>query len=404
VGPNRVSRVFHYFQENQTLPPPRCRGRPKKVTQEILDFIDIRTLQEARLSLGELRAEIEQRFNTRFCNSTMRTIRSNLGFNYQPARHVQDLRDYQIEARTDFCRKMLQHPEEFALIHFSDESRFVLGDDKQWVWYRRGEENPSADAPTRKFPPSVMIFGVIGLGYKSKLLFIKGTVNAAKYIENLANLGFMEDLDEKYGALNWIFQQDGAPCHTAQEALDWIEENCDVICDWPANSPDLNPIELLWAILKHAVAKLAPQTVDELQQVLLRAWNSIPQTTVDALCGSFGPRLQMCLDLDGASISNHLWRCSDYAALLGWQLNQQRPPWTPADDSKLYELVRKVGHQWKAMAAYFPGRDSPDLKNRWHSVLARRERALLTDVDKMLAIRGKARNGEFVEEMTFDQV
>jgi hypothetical protein len=112
---------------------------------------------------------------------------------------------------------------------------------------------------------------------------------------------------------------------------------------------------LLWAILKHAVAKLAPQSVDELQQVLLRAWNSIPQTTVDALCNSFGPRLQMCLDFEGASISNHLWRCSDYAALLGWQLNQQSLPWTPQEDSRLYQLVCTVGFRWRAMIAHFPG-------------------------------------------------
>jgi hypothetical protein len=139
---------------------------------------------------------------------------------------------------------MLAHPRELSLIHFSDESRFVLGDNKQWVWYRCGEENPSATRPTRKFPPSVMIFGVIGLGSKTKLLFIEGTVDTAKYVENLARLDFMEELDEKYGVLNWIFQQDGAPCHTTQEVIDWMEENCDLLSMGPANSPDLNPIEL----------------------------------------------------------------------------------------------------------------------------------------------------------------
>jgi hypothetical protein len=102
-----------------------------------------------------------------------------------------------------------------------------------------------SDTPNRKISPSVMIFGVIGVDYKNKLLFIEGTVDVRKYIDNLETLGFMQEFDEKHGALNWIFQQDGAPCHTAQEPIDSIEENCDLICDWPANSPDLNPIELL---------------------------------------------------------------------------------------------------------------------------------------------------------------
>jgi hypothetical protein len=36
----------------------------------------------------------------------------------------------------------------------------------------------------------------------------------------LANLGFIDDLDQKHGVLNWIFQQDGALSHTAQETID----------------------------------------------------------------------------------------------------------------------------------------------------------------------------------------
>jgi hypothetical protein len=51
-----------------------------------------------------------------------------------------------------------------------------------------------------------MIFGIIGVDYKSKLLFIQGTVDARKYIDDLEALGFMQELDEKHGALSWIFQ------------------------------------------------------------------------------------------------------------------------------------------------------------------------------------------------------
>jgi hypothetical protein len=170
-----------------------------------------------------------------------------------------------------------------------------------------------------------MIFGVIGLGYKSKLLFIEGTVDAANYVENLARLGFMGELDEKYGVLNWIFQQGGAPCHTAQEAIDWIEENCDLLSMWPANSPDLNPIELSWAILKNIVAKLTRKIVDELKKVLSDAWTSIPQATINKLCRSFAARLQIWVEMKGESISEHLWRCCDKEALLVWESNWIAP-------------------------------------------------------------------------------
>jgi hypothetical protein len=82
---------------------------------------------------------------------------------------------------------------------------------------------------TGNFPPSVMIFGVIGLGYNTKLLFVEGTIDAEKYIQNLSQLVFIEELDRKRGVFEWIFQQDGGPCHTSQIALEWIKANCDLL-------------------------------------------------------------------------------------------------------------------------------------------------------------------------------
>jgi hypothetical protein len=85
------------------------------------------------------------------------------------------------------------------------------------------------------------------------------------------------------------------------------------------NSPDLNPIELLCAILKMIIAKLCPETVDELKQVLLDAWNAIPQKTINQLCQSFSTRPEVCLEMDGESISKYLWRYCDKSSLESWE-------------------------------------------------------------------------------------
>ncbi len=48
-----------------------------------------------------------------------------------------------------------------------------------------------------------------------------------------------------------VFQQDGAPCHTAKSITQWLGD-CQIlyISDWPGNSPDLNPIENIWQVIK----------------------------------------------------------------------------------------------------------------------------------------------------------
>jgi hypothetical protein len=75
AGPNRVSRVLSFFRYDNTIPCIPPLGRPKKVTAEILDFIDVRILQLARLSLADLSSEVRSRFGTTISDSTVGIFR-----------------------------------------------------------------------------------------------------------------------------------------------------------------------------------------------------------------------------------------------------------------------------------------------------------------------------------------
>jgi hypothetical protein len=41
------------------------------------------------------------------------------------------------------------------------------------------------------------------------------------------------------------FQQDGATAHSAKSVKEWLNEQQITVLDWPAQSPDLNPIEYI---------------------------------------------------------------------------------------------------------------------------------------------------------------
>ncbi len=66
--------------------------------------------------------------------------------------------------------------------------------------------------------------------------------------------------DKLYGDADFIFQQDLAPTYTAKS---WFNDHGVGVLDWPANSPDLNPIENLWGIVKRKMRNKRPKNADE---------------------------------------------------------------------------------------------------------------------------------------------
>ena len=102
---------------------------------------------------------------------------------------------------------------------------------------------------------------------------------------------------------NYIFQQDGAPAHHAKVTQEWCKLNLQSFWQkgiWPGNSPDLNPIENLWAILKSRVDEMEMCTnIEMLEKTVKLAWSEISPEILDNLISSMPKRIQKCLELSG---------------------------------------------------------------------------------------------------------
>ena len=106
---------------------------------------------------------------------------------------------------------------------------------------------------------------------------------------------------------DFIFMQDGAPAHTAKLTQEWCRDNLNGFwekADWPGNSPNLNPIENLWAILKERVNEKGQMTNrDQLVENLKLAWQDITPDILENLVASMPDRIQLVLEMGGDYIN-----------------------------------------------------------------------------------------------------
>jgi transposase len=125
-GTARIQRAIQNWKGQHTIPEPLPLGRPRKVTERITTFIEVRTLQEAPLAGSELVLEIINKFSVELHPSTGAKVRRGLSFEYQRPRHAEALTEAQMADRVEFCQKMLdQGGAVLCSICFSDESRIV---------------------------------------------------------------------------------------------------------------------------------------------------------------------------------------------------------------------------------------------------------------------------------------
>lgn len=131
-----------------------------------------------------------------------------------------------------------------------------------------------------------MVWGGISWEGKTKLHVIDGKLDSAKYCNILK--GHKSEMKEMFGNnRRWWFQQDGAPCHSHKKTKVFIKRNLtSQILPHPPQSPDLNPIELIWARMKQKVELRRPKTKEDLKRAVLASWDEIDKTFIRKCIGT----------------------------------------------------------------------------------------------------------------------
>ncbi|KAK3514588.1 hypothetical protein QTP70_021648, partial [Hemibagrus guttatus] len=199
-----------------------------------------------------------------------------------------------IKARLSFARKHLDDPQDFwENTLWTDETKTELfgrsvsitSGVKVTPHFRKNI------IPTVKYGGgSVMVWGCFAASGPGRLAVINGTMNSAVYQKILK-----ENVRPSVCDLNlkrtWVLQQDNDPKHTSKSTSEWLKKNKMKTLECPSQSPDFNPIEMLWHDLKKVVHARKPSNVAELQQFCKDEWAKIPPQRCNRLIASYGKHL-----------------------------------------------------------------------------------------------------------------
>lgn len=270
------------------------RGRPKK-TSEHFDRLLIRKSKENPFASSK---DLKKILDAKISPRSIRRRLLNASLPSRSPRKVPLLSKKNIRDRLTFARTNLHRPN-WKNVLWSDETKVNLfgSDGKQYV--RRPANaafDPRYTLKTVKFGGgNIMVWGCFSYYGVGPLHLIEGNMNKEMYKDILTNV--MLPYAEENMPLVWQFQQDNDPKHTSKLVKTWFQDQKIPIMTWPAQSPDINPIENLWNDLKHGLPKTSNK--DRLWQEVQKAWYSIPVSTCQKLVLSMTSRCKAVLKSKG---------------------------------------------------------------------------------------------------------
>jgi len=303
IAKSTVQDVINKYRRRGLITAAPRSGRPPILTPRNTRTLIKMVKKDRQTSLEELTEDFNKTLQISVCSKTVKRKLHEEGYYGRVGKKKPLVSEINRKKRLFWCYERRNWVEEWEKVIFSDESRFVLfsNDSPKFVW-RKVDERYNKDCliPTVKQSAGVMVWGCFCKDKVGPLVFIEGTITGERYLQLLNNylLPFLHELGNED---EYIFQDDNAPVHTARIVKDWKEENLDNWLPWPAQSPDLNPIENLWDILERKVRmhNPLPKNKRELMTILEDEWHKLEPEKLTKLIDSMPRRVKAVIKSKG---------------------------------------------------------------------------------------------------------
>ena len=292
-----VSLWVRRWEEEHSLDDKERSGRPRCTEEETDETMEEFAEEKKFVTPRDIRRELQLACSAR----TVRRRLDEVDLFGRVAREADTYDARILRLRLSFARGFLHFTEaEWDTVICSDEVHFCLGHHGQ-VWVQRPPGTayaPQYCKPAGEPAATVTLWGCLcSKGVGAGRLFL-GEINSQLYRDILEH-NLKPTYQRFYPRGLWRFLQDNASPHYTATVNTWMHNHGVHIMEFPPRSPDLNPIENLWHVLKHRVEHRNPRTAEELEQFIAEEYEAVSEEECATLMRSMPARLQQCIAFEG---------------------------------------------------------------------------------------------------------
>lgn len=199
-----------------------------------------------------------------------------------------------VEKRVEWAKENLDCDRDN--VTFSDESSFWAFPCIKHAW----TTSTRMLQRTVKHPVKVHVWGCFSnKGFGTLFLFTEN-LNAEK-MNKIYQKALLPSAKQWYFKTNesWILQEDNDSKHRSRACSEWKAQSGVLTLDWPSQSPDANPIENVWALMKMQLHRRKPCNLGQLSRQIRNIWRSFPIEYAEKLVESMNRRCQAIIDNAG---------------------------------------------------------------------------------------------------------
>lgn len=293
-GKSTVKHWLDRWKESKDLTNLPVSGRSRATTPKQDKQIVTLANQDTFVTTHDIKHRLKKK-RVSISHETIRRRLHEAGGKFGPPMSKPLLTEDHMKNRLKWAKDHLST--DWDQVIFSDETTIYLNQVKGRVWNLPGKKKV---ARTVKHPTKVNVWGCFSSRGFGRIFCFKENLNA-KRMCNIYKRALLPTARDQFGpaSTSWKLQEDNDPKHTSKLATKWKAENGVQKIDWPSMSPDINPIENVWHLLKMPLRKKKLRNYRSLVAAIHREWKALPVDLAGRLVQTMKNRISEVIENKG---------------------------------------------------------------------------------------------------------